>query len=54
MVALIYNPDIWESMTGELSVGISLGLNGEFQASVMFTKHLKSTNQAATKPRPTT
>lgn len=33
MVALIYNPDIWESMAGELSVGISLGLNGEFQAS---------------------
>lgn len=29
MVALIYNPDIWESMAG----GLSLGLNGEFQAS---------------------
>lgn len=25
--------DIWESMAGGLSVGVSLGLNGEFQAS---------------------
>lgn len=33
MVARIYTPDIWESMAEGLSVGVSLGLNGEFQAS---------------------